>query len=159
RPLLRRDAGPVDPQAEDRIVRLTGRALHFVQRAPGPIEQVGPPALEELALELDQSLVERGRLGDARLERAGAGPAGGPVIILHQVLDGALYVVAEPAAARVAVPEVAPEESDRELLVQILGGVRVLQRLEQVAVDRPRIAAHQPRHRQADLLRRAALGL
>src|SRR5947209_15765838 len=102
-------------------MRLTGGALQLLQRDPGAIEQVIPPAHEELAIELDQALVEDGRLGETRLERPGAVAAPPPVVVLHQVLDGALHVVAEPAAARVAVPEVAAEEPDREFLVQLLG--------------------------------------
>src|SRR5262249_7144660 len=64
---------------------------------------------------------------------------------LHQVLNGALHIIAEPAADRVGMPEVAPEEADRELLIELRRGIRVSQRLEEVAVDRPGIAADQLR--------------
>ena len=88
RPLVGGQPGLVHPQAEDRVTRLAGRALELVQRDPGPIEQVGPPAQGELALELDSSPSSRARLGEARHERDGAVAAPAAVVVLHQVLDG-----------------------------------------------------------------------
>jgi hypothetical protein len=75
-----------------------------------------------------------------------------PVMVVDQVLDSPLHVVTEPSPLRVATAEIAPEKTDGELLVQLGGRIGILQGLEQVTMDGSRIAAHQTRDRQADLV-------
>src|SRR5262249_4549841 len=71
------------------------------------------------------------------LPQAGDRPsAAAPLAVAHQVADGPLEVVAEPALLRVGLLEVAAEEPQCELLGQVVGGVGVAGGGPEVAVGR-----------------------
>ena len=116
-----------DPGAEHGVIRLAGAPFELREGIPGAIQQIVPPALEKLLFELGGSAVFDRRLFEAASARDIRPLA--PVIVVDQVLDGPLHIVAESSALRVAMAEVAAEESDRELLVQLRGGVRDFSRL------------------------------
>ncbi len=69
------------------------------------------------------------------------------MVVDHQVVDRALHKVAKAALARVRVLEVATEKPQGEFLGQVLGGIGVPQRGQQVTLDGPAVAAHQPLER------------
>ncbi len=146
-----------DPGAEHGEVRLSRASFEFGKGVPRAVEQVIPPAFEELLLELGESAVFDRGLREAGIQRHSRPLA--PVIVIDQVLDGPLHVIAETAPLGVAMAEVAPEKSERELLVQLRRGVRVFQGFEQVTVDGPGITAHQLSGRLARLVRRSGVGL
>ena len=79
------------------------------------------------------------------------------LVIGHQVIERGLQVVAEAAPFRVGVTKRPPHETQGELLEQLVGGVRVADRAEQVAIDRPLVAADEGHTGRAGRrLRRAA---
>jgi hypothetical protein len=67
--------------------------------------------------------------------------AGLPAAVIgRQAVEGCLEVVAEAAALRARVAEVAAQEAKGKLLAQVLGGVGVPDQAAQVAEDRPGVA-------------------
>ena len=80
-------------------------------------------------------------------------------MVVDQVLNGALHVVAESAAVGIAVAKVAAQKPKRELLIQLVGGVGVLQGFEKIPVHGPRVATHQLRRRDVGLVGGSGMGL
>ena len=54
-----------------------------------------------------------------------------------------LEEVAEPALAGVGVPEIAAEEPQGKFLREVIGGLRVAERGQQVAMDSASVSSHQ----------------
>ena len=105
----RRHVGILDAEQEHRVVhRLGGR-----QCFPGAVQQLGAPALEEV----DLGFRDRRRRARRLVTREGPGPGSlGRAIVVDQVNQGGLQVIAEAAAAGIGMLEGAPEYSQRELL-------------------------------------------
>ncbi len=63
----------------------------------------------------------------------------------HQVINGTLEEVAKSTFSRVGVFEVTAQESQRELLGQVVGRLGVAERGKQIAMDGAPVALHQAR--------------
>src|SRR5262249_48647586 len=126
-------------EAEPGEVRLAALLFLPLQRPPGAAQQLVAPAVLERLVPGGGHRAVRPRLrGVGRdLPRQAAALV---VVVGHQVEQHALDEIAEPAALAVGAFEVAVEEAEGELLLQLVGGVRVAERPEQVAVDRPAVA-------------------
>src|SRR5438034_4904970 len=64
-------------------------------------------------------------------------------MIVDQIDQGRLHVIAKPPAFRGGPAEVAAQEAECELLAQVTCDLRVADRPEQVAIYRPAVAQHQ----------------
>ena len=67
------------------------------------------------------------------------------LVVIDQVDQGCLQVVAEPAAVGISMAEPASKDAERQLLRQLGGGVRVADRAQQVAVDDRQVPLRQAR--------------
>ena len=64
-------------------------------------------------------------------------------MVADHVLNGTFHIVAEPASVGVAPAEISAQKTNREFLVEFFGFIGVLDGFEEIAMNRPSVAAHE----------------